>query len=90
MTGRCNGETRHDLVAIHDQIVDLHVHIRKCFEIPAQRCLRARKSLPGTAVMLRVILRDNIPESVGIVRIEGRDASPINSLSAASSRRCFQ
>ena len=48
------------------------MHVGERFEIPAKRRLRARKSLSGAAVMLNIIIGDDIPKSIGVVGVERR------------------
>jgi hypothetical protein len=72
---RRKGKARHDLVAIDDQIVDLRMHIGESCEISAKRCLGAGKSLAGAAIVLNVIVGDDIAKSIGIMRIEGRNVA---------------
>lgn len=72
---RRNGKARHDLVAIYDQVVDLHMHIGESSEISAKRCLGAGKSLSGAAVVLNVIVGDDIAKTIRIMRVEGSNVA---------------
>ena len=60
----------HNPIAADDEVFELRMHVGKCLEVAAYRCLGACKSLAGAAVMLSIVFGNDVAKGVDVVGIE--------------------